>query len=211
MLEVELKSRELKEYLYLELDKNRLDPIYDEDLNKITELDLDRFDLIEEQTDMTLEDIVFFKNLKTCYLGNFILDDKNIRLLNTRKQLQFLQINDCIFDIKDEILSLNVEHLVIIDSENVNLSKYEDKGNLKNLKIMNCSNTNINGISNFKNLSKVYLQNLNLDNINEMAKMKNLNYVNLNGSIIKDDYFEKSNTEFIIVHDEINAIYDSED
>lgn len=42
MLEVELKSRELKEYLYLELDKNRSEPIYDEDLNKITELDLDR-------------------------------------------------------------------------------------------------------------------------------------------------------------------------
>ena len=209
MLEVELKSEELKEYIYLELKKNRTDPIYDTDLKKITELDLDKCDLIDEQTDITLEDIVFFSNLKKCYISNFVIDDKNIKLLNTQKSLEYLQIDDCIFK-NNEKLALNVNHLAIINSENVDLSKYIDGTNLEKLHIVNCSNTNINGISQFKKLSRVYLQNLNLNNINEMNKMENLAYVNLNGSVIADDSFEKENKDFIIEHEKINAIYDSE-
>lgn len=210
MLEIELKSRELKEYLYMELKKNKKEPLYDAELNSITELDLDRLDLLDEQTDITLEDIVFFNNLKRCYLGNFIFNDQNIKLLNSKKSLEFLQINDCVFK-NTQDLQLGVKHLVIVDSENVNLSKYNDFNELEKLHIVNCANTTIEGISKFKNLSKVYLQNLNLDNINEMSKMQNLAYVNLNGSTLKDNSFEKQNTACIVEHEEINAIYDAED
>lgn len=210
MLEIELKSKDLKEYIYLELKKDRKEPIYDDDLNRITELDLDKYDLVDDLTDITLEDIVFFNNLKKCYLSNFVFDDKNISLLSKPKKLDFLQINDCSFK-NDKELSLPVKHLVIVDSENVNLSKYNDSNALEKLHIVNCTNTNINGISKFQNLSKVYLQNLYLENINEMKAMNNLAYINLNGSNIKDDSFEKNNKDFIIEHEPINAIYESEE
>lgn len=210
MLEIELKSKDLKEYICLDLKKDKSEPIYDEDLNKITELDLDRYDLVDDLTDVTLEDIVFFNNLKRCYLSNFVFDDKNVSLLSRQKNLEFLQINDCAFKNSKE-LSLGVKHLVIVDSENVNLSKYNDLNSLEKLHIVNCVNTNINGISKFKNLSKVYLQNLCLEDLNEMKSMNNLTYINLNGSKIKDSSFEKSNTDFIIEHEELNAIYESEE
>lgn len=210
MLEIELKSKDLKEYICLDLKKDKNEPIYDEDLNKITELDLDRYDLVDDLTDVTLEDIVFFNNLKKCYLTNFVFDDKNIKLLNKQKNLDFLQINDCVFKNNEE-LTLGVKHLVIVDSKNIDLQKYNNQEDLEKLHIVNCANTNIKGISKFQNLSKVYLQNLYLDNINEMKSMDNLAYINLNGSSVKDDSFEKNNTDFIIEHDDINAIYQSED
>lgn len=210
MLEIELKSKDLKEYICLDLKKDKNEPIYDEDLNKITELDLDRYDLVDDLTDVTLEDIVFFNNLKKCYLTNFVFDDKNIKLLNKQKNLDFLQINDCVFKNNEE-LTLGVKHLVIVDSKNIDLQKYNNREDLEKLHIVNCANTNIKGISKFQNLSKVYLQNLYLDNINEMKSMDNLAYINLNGSSVKDDSFEKNNTDFIIEHDDINAIYQSED
>lgn len=210
MLEIELKSKDLKEYICLDLNKDKNEPIYDEDLNKITELDLDRYDLVDDLTDITLEDIVFFNNLKKCYLTNFVFDDKNIKLLSKQKNLDFLQLNDCIFKNNEE-LSLGVKHLVIVDSKNIDLQKYNDQQELQKLHIVNCANTNINGISKFKNLSKVYLQNLYLDNINEMKSMNNLAYINLNGSSVKDDSFEKNNKDFIIEHDDINLIYQPED
>ena len=210
MLEIELKSNDLKEYIRLDLKKDKSEPIYDEDLNKITELDLDRYDLVDDLTDITLEDIVFFNNLKKCYLTNFVFDDKNIKLLNKQKNLDFLQINDCVFKNNEE-LTLGVKHLVIVDSKNIDLQKYNNQEDLEKLHIVSCANTNIKGISKFNNLSKVYLQNLYLDNINEMKSMDNLAYINLNGSSVKDDSFEKNNTDFIIEHDDINAIYQSED
>ena len=210
MLEIELKSKDLKDYICLDLNKDKNEPIYDEDLNKITELDLDRYDLVDDLTDITLEDIVFFNNLKKCYLTNFVFDDKNVKLLNKQKNLDFLQINDCVFKNNEE-LSLGVKHLVIVDSKNIDLQKYNDQKELEKLQIVNCANTNIKGISKFSNLSKVYLQNLYLDNINEMKTMDNLAYINLNGSSVKDDSFEKNNKDFIIEHDDINAIYQPED
>ena len=83
MLEIELKSNELKEYVYLELDKNPKEPIYDEDLNKITSLYLDRLDLIEEPTDITIYDLVFFKNLKECTISNMDISNQELEVLNT--------------------------------------------------------------------------------------------------------------------------------
>ena len=210
MLEVELKSQELKEYLYAELGKDRSEPIYDADLARITELDLDKIDLLDEQTDISMEDIVFFNNLKRCYLGNFILNDRNINLLNSKKSLEFLQINNCVFTNHHD-LELGVQDLVIVDSQNVQLSKLNDFGKMNKLRIVNCVNTDIDGISKFKNLKKIYLQNLNLNSVNEISKLPDITYVNLNGSKLQDDSFVKNNTDVIIEHEDINAIYDSED
>lgn len=210
MLEVELKSKDLMELIYLQLEKNRQEPIYDTDLDKITELDLDKCDLINEQTDITLEDIVFFNKLKTCYIANFVLDDYNIKLLSTRTNLDFLQINDCVFNHNEE-LDLDANYIAIVDCENVDLSKFAENDKLEKLRIVNCVNVKIDGISKFENLSKVYLQNINIDNINEMKKMENLKYVNLNGSFVNNNLFERTNTDVKIEHEEINMMYDSED
>ena len=94
MLEVELKSNELKEYVYLELNKNKKDPIYDEDLNEITSLYLNKLDLIGEPTDITIYDLIFFKNLKECTISNMNISDQELGVLNRLSNLESLQLND---------------------------------------------------------------------------------------------------------------------
>lgn len=209
MLEIELKSRELKEFLYLKLDKRNDEALYDTDLDEITELDLNCIDLVGEKNDVTIEDIVFFKNLKSLYISNFSLGDKSIQLINSRNTLEFIQINNCYF--KNEIpLSLNVKHIAIIDSDNIDFSKINESNNLEKIHIVGCSNVNYEGITKFKNLKKVYLQNMDLDDVNEITELPNLVYLNLNGSNIADSAFNKKDYDFIIEHEPINTVFDSE-
>ena len=207
MLEVELKSKELEEFIYLELNKDRNEPIYIEELEQITELQLDKLDIIGEQTDANIYDLVFFRNLKVCYLGNMNISDKELDMLNRVKSLQFLQLDNCAFS-NNKKVELNLLGLVINECNNVKMKIYEDMKTLEKLHIVNCKNVDITGISKLNNLSKLYLQNLNLQNIDEVQQMKNLVYLNLNGSQIEDLTKIQQNKKIFIEHEEINGLYD---
>lgn len=210
MIEIELKSRELKEFLYIKLGKRENEPLYDVDLDEITELDLNCIDLLGEKSDATIEDIVFFKNLKSLYLSNFILDDQSIKLLNLKKSLEFIQINDCIFKNDQTLLASNVKHMAIIDSDNIHFSKIEKSEYLEKIHIVACSNVDFEGISKFDNLKKVYLQNMTIDSMKEIVELDNLVYLNINGSNITDQSFNEKNYDFIIENEPINVVFDSE-
>ena len=209
MLEVELKSNELKEYVYLELNKNKKDPIYDEDLNEITSLYLNKLDLIGEPTDITIYDLIFFKNLKECTISNMNISDKELAILNRLSNLESLQLNDCNFSNKTKV-ELNIKNLIINDCENVNISLYEDIKTLSRLQIANCKNINLKGISKLSNLSEILLQNISMNNIDEILGVKSLKKLNLNGSKIEN--LDKINKmpNLYIEHEEINGLYDEE-
>ena len=60
MVEIELKSKELKEFVYLKLNKDRRLPIYDEDVERIKDVTLNALDFLDEPTDATIFDLIFF-------------------------------------------------------------------------------------------------------------------------------------------------------
>ena len=82
MVEIELKSKELTEHIYLTLNKDRSTPIYDVDIDKIEDVTLDALDFLDEPTDTTIFDLVFFNNLKTCMIANMNISEKEIEVLN---------------------------------------------------------------------------------------------------------------------------------
>lgn len=209
MLEIELKSDELKEFIYLELGKNRNEPIYDEELLKITELQLDGLDLVGDPTDASIYDLVFFKNLNTCYLSDMKISDEELEILNRLENLKFLQIDNCSFSNKKSI-KLPLLGLVINGCYEVDLNIYKEIKTLEKLHIVNCDNVKLSGISKFSNLSKLFLQNLTLDEIDEVQLMKNLKYLNLNGSKINnlDKIYKIPGLQ--IENEEFNGLYDEE-
>ena len=207
MLEVELKSKELKEFIYLELGKDRNEPIYIEELEQITELQLDKLDIVGEPTDANIYDLVFFRNLKVCYLSNMNISDKELDMLNSVQSLQFLQLDNCSFT-NNKKMELNLLGLVINECNTVKMKLYEDIKTLEKLHIVNCKNVDITGISKLSNLSKLYLQNLKLPDIDEVQQLKNLVYLNLNGSEIADLTKIQGNKKILIEYEEINGLYD---
>ena len=162
MIEVELKSKELKEYVYLELEKNRKDPLYDEDLDRIEDLTLNALDFLDEPTDITLFDLVFFNNLKSCTIINKTISIQELNVLSSVKSLEILQLVRCELP-KDAYLTSNINYLIIEKCTSVNMETFSRLKSLETIRAINCINFNLSGLSKCEKVTKVYLQNLNLN------------------------------------------------
>ena len=209
MLEIELKSDELKEFIYLELGKKSNDPIYDEDLSKITEITLNGLDLIGDPTDISIYDLIFFKNLTTLYISDKDISDKELDIINKLSNLRFLQLDNCVFS-DNKKMNLELSGLVINNCPKVKINIYSDIKTLETLHIVNCDNVDISGIATLSNLEKLFLQNLTLEEINEVQELKKLEYLSLNGSKIKDLEKIYKIPNLKIDNEEIFGIYDEE-
>ena len=209
MIEIELTSNELREDVYLKLNKDRNTPIYDEDLNRIKSVNLNGLDLLDEPTDVTIYDLVFFKNLESCVIINKEISDKELEVLNNLTSLRSLQITNCMLP-KNKQITLDLNYMTVDKCSDVDIHMFSGMKQLQQLRIINCNNVTLDGISNLENLTDLYLQNLNIDNIDEITRLKKLEYLNLNGTKVKNLTDFKHNKRLKVVHEEANFLYDEE-
>lgn len=211
MVEIELKSKELKEFVYLKLNKDRRLPIYDEDVERIKDVTLNALDFLDEPTDATIFDLIFFKNLKSCTIVNMDISENEIDVLNKQYNIKFIQFTNCVFPGNKKV-TLDVEELVLDKCNNLSMNNFSEMNKLEELKIINCENIDLKGVEALESVKKLYLQNIIVDNINTVANLKNLEYVNLNGSEINNIPDEiKNNPKIKVVHEERNFMYDVEE
>lgn len=206
MFEIELKSNELKTDVYLKLNKDENTPLYDEDLNEIEVVHLNALDFLDEPTDVEICDLVFFKNLKNCYLSNMYIKDEDLEILNSIKSLESLQLNNCSFS-NNKKMNLNLLSLIVNKCKDIKFKIFDNLVALESVRIVNCDNVELSGISKLSNLKKLYLQNLKLDQIDEIKDLKKLEYLNLNGSKIKN-LINLNNNKLKVEHNEKNFLYD---
>ena len=208
MVEIELKSNEIKEDIYLKLNKDRNTPIYDTDLDKIEHLNLNSLDFLDEPTDISLYDLVFFKNLKSCCIIDKVISENETELLSKLKSIETIQFTRCVFPDNMDV-NLCVEYLILDKCPNIKIARFKGIKTLKQLRIVNCDNIDIDGISSLENVTGLYLQSLYLDNIDEIENMNKLQYLNLNGTKIKKEITKIGNNDRLkIVHEEMNFMYD---
>lgn len=208
MIEVELKSRELKEYVYLELEKNKKDPLYNEDLDRIEDLTLNGLDFLDEPTDITLFDLVFFNNLKDCTIIDKTISAQELEVLSSVKSIETIQFVRCELP-KDAYLTSNINYLIIEKCSGVSMETFSKLKLLEKVRAINCKNFSLSGISKCENVTRVYLQNLNLNDIKELKELKKLHKINLNGTKVKR--MCKFNRGIEVIHEDENFILDEED
>lgn len=205
MVEIELKSNELKEYLYLKLNKNRNTPLYDNDINAVEYLTMNGLDFLDEPTDITLFDLVFFNNLRECSILNKEISSKELDILKNLKKLNYLQLSNCKLP---ENIDLGVEQLIIDGCSGFSFENYKQKEKIKELRIINCEDIDMKGAAQLKNLTKLYLQNLNLKDIDEVKEIDHLQYLNLNGTKVEKLCSFDKNSKLRIDHESKNYLYD---
>lgn len=210
MFEIELKSKELTEYVYITVDKDRAEPLYDSDLEQVEDVTLDAFDFIGEPTDETIYDLVFFKNLKNCMIVNMTISAGEIEILNKLENLESIQFVNCVFK-SDNKYHMKATEVILDKCIEANISLFDEMNTITKLKIVNCDKVNLKGLENLSNVTEIYLQNLILKDIDEVSKLKKLEYINLNGTKVENLTDIVNNPKISVDYEELNYIYDGED
>lgn len=209
MVEVELKSKDLTEYVYLTLNKDRNTPLYDEDIEQIKDVTLDALDFLDEPTDTTIYDLIFFTNLKTCMIVNMTITENEIDLLNKLESIESIQFTNCSLP-KNKKLNMKASYVIIDECNNFNLDILSEMSSITRLRIVNCENINLSGIEKMSSIIDLYMQNLNIEDVNFVTNLHSLEYLNLNGTNIKSSTKFLENLNIRVDHENKNYIYDVE-
>jgi len=170
------------------------DDILEEDLNNIEELTINKYKLNGKETDIDLEELKFFKNLKTLTLIKFKIDLNIIEKINDNKHLWAIQFSKCDFQ---RVLPINqkINYVVLDCCENVNL---EFINNNETVKIIG-TEVDLIQLKQMENIETLYLQDCKIKNVIEILQCSKLKKLNLDGSKIDNkDILKKLNKNIAV-------------
>ena len=113
-----LYSNSLKEYLAMQLGKN-IESITENDLNAIYDISLQKIDIDDKETDCNIKDLIEFRNLTSCVLCDFNIDNESIKIINKLEKLEFIHFDFCDFIAENIYFNSNIEDVCFNMCENV--------------------------------------------------------------------------------------------
>ena len=171
-------SKELKEYLFLKLNKKEGEDLTEEDLDKVEEISLNSKTIDFQERRYDFKDFQKFKNLKFLILQNFKIRNYETNISNRIDSLCAVQMTNCKISSKSTLQG-NLELISFRNCKNFSLRYISKLKSLKVLKVGNGKKLNLKGISIFKNIEKLYFRNIKLTNSLELVNLPNLKYLNL--------------------------------
>lgn len=196
---IEIKSRQLNNYLTYKLDK--LEEQYTiEELNQVDELVIDN----DENLDISI--LKYFTNLKTLEIRNIEVNEDILDIILSLKNLTNLKFQLCEIENVSKIKDLNLTSLhldcskienyefiyeltnleeLTLTSVKIDINKLN---NLTNLKYLNISHSICtNDVLNIEKIEKLYIDNSNIKDIEFTKKLINLKELSLS----KEQYENK--------------------
>lgn len=176
-----------------------------EELNQINRLTINRFDVSGELLNVDFDDLKYLNNLEELTIKHCMLDNNIIDIIANNSNLKNLMLFYCDIagDIKDSFEKLNIEYLVINDT---NL----DLDILKTLKLnkLVLANININSRVYFC-VNELDIQRCSFDSI-EYFNIENINKLKLSYSeyINNKEYLNKYIDKLIIMEDNGEFVYE---
>lgn len=190
-----IKSKDIKKYVYLKLGKKETEEVNNEELNKITFLNLNYKNFKDEINEYDFNDLKQFKNLKELTLNGFEITEEMISNINQIDNLEILVINHCSFVTNKELIS-NLRRLVLTYTKINNLTNFKKCSDLENIEFIDCGDVDINNLIELKMLKEILVYNSEISNALELRNFNKLRILKIDGS--KLDY---ENLESVISSD----------
>ena len=163
------KMKEKKEYLRIALKKKDFKGI---------------------ETDAKIEDLLEYENLKKCNLYHFLIEEKDVEIINRVQKLNFIYFDFCYFALENLGLNQKIEEINFNLCENLKLIHLKNS-EAKRIKIIQLKNSNIvmdiSELENVHNLEELSIHNCKIKGIEKiLEKAPNVKRINLNGSIVEN-------------------------
>lgn len=177
-MEIEIQNEQLKKLIGYELNRYGNLVIDREDLKKVKNITINRYDLLGQETNIEISDLSFLTNLESCIISNYQITEKDIASLNTLTNLKTIQFSYCDFKNITTKVKLNLNYIILEICKNVNLDIFSENRMIENLRIIH-DNIDIREIEKFNQIRNLYLQKCQIINIDRITNLKQLQYVNL--------------------------------
>lgn len=181
MKKEEITSKEMKQCICLRSGKLNFSEVTDEDIEKITIMDLRGIKFNGEPTDVLLSELDVLPNLNALMISHFDLKGEDIEYLSKLSKLKTIQFTACDFENITDIKLENLDILVFVGCTDMGKLKMPKS---RVLRVIG-SEINFDGV-NPENVEKLLLQNTLVKNFTTLASNENLVEVNLDGSTIQD-------------------------
>lgn len=190
-----IKSKDIRRYVYLKLGKKETEEVNNEELNKITFLNLNYKNFKDEINEYDFNDLKQFKNLKELTLNGFEITEEMISNINQIDNLEILVINHCSFVTNKELIN-NLRRLVLTYTKINNLTNFKKCSDLESIEFIDCENVDIDNLIELKRLKEILVYNSEISNALELRNFDKLRILKIDGS--KLDY---ENLESVISSD----------
>lgn len=192
MQQINFKSSDFTKYIMNILQKEDNDIIEIGEIREITTVVMNAKGLRGEFLDLTIEDLLYFQNLKICFIKNMKISDIQINFLNQITNLEEIQFHNCEFLVKKQKLTQNIKRITIIDCYNFKINLLTKLEQLKILMLRQREAINLKNIKKLINLEKLYLQEIPNLELSFLNKLNNLILLNIEDSKLKyEDEIEK--------------------
>lgn len=152
-------------------------------MDKLKSIVLNQFDAKENVIKYDFEQ---FKEIETCTLNRFEIDDEIINNLNKMNNLKTIIFSHCIFQCEFE-LKCDIENLMIIYGKNIKFEYIKNLNIIKSLMITNNKKIDIDELKVFENIEELSLFDCEIQNFSEIKNFKKLKILNLDGSKIDNE------------------------
>ncbi len=145
------------------------------------------------ETDVKIEDLLEYENLKNCNLYHFLIEKKDVEIINKLPKLNFIYFDFCYFTLEELSVNNRVEEIDFNLCENLKLRHLRNT-NVKRIKIIQVKDSNIimdiSELENVQNLEELSIHNCKIKNIEKIIeKAPNIKKINLNGSIVENQSY----------------------
>lgn len=175
-------------------------------LLEVTNLSLKKYDFLEKETDMIIEDLLSFKNLENLILYKFNITNESIKIIEKLENLKSITFDFCTISTDQLSLpsdvqsvyfnvcsNLNPEKLSAINADKIEIvGKYD-----KSEKIDICK------FSTNDNVKTLNINNYQINNLKDIYKISPiLTSINLDGSIVEENELKKISEKIAVSHNE---------
>ncbi len=220
---IKIENEQLADYIMFKLDKEA-NEFTEEDLKKIDEIVINTIDISGEYKKINLDVINYFTGVKRLVLKNLYLSKEDISNFSKLRLLEDVYIEKCEFENADNITSLKVKNLELINCNIVDYNFLYTMTELESLSVVN-GNISLNGINNLQKLKylqlsysnlidistlnlplieEIHIDNTNIDDLSIIENMNNIKRLGISEEqyINNEDFIKKLIAKNIIVMNE---------
>jgi len=166
-------------------------------MDKLKSIVLNNFDA---KGNVIKHDFEQLKEIETCTLNRFEINDEIINNLNKMNNLKTIIFSHCIFQCESGLQN-SIENFMIIYCKDVKLEYIKNSNLVKTLMITKNENIDINELKIFKNIEEMSLFECEIKNFSEIKSFGYLKTLKLDGSKIDNESILAE------IQDRINVMY----